>query len=239
MLVPAATGGSVSLAQQLSSGARSPKRHVLEDGRRRLRPSHRAASSTRSTPASRSNPPRTRSSRRRTRRSRRSGRRFGSRRTCSATARRTARRGTGTSSSRATATRRSRPPSCGRLAHQVVRAGITRVTGRVVGDESWFDARRTAPAGSAKFYLHESPAALGAHRRPWLGRSRRDTAGARCGADLPTGSSSTRASRSAGRRRPASRPQAPRRSATSCRRRSPPSSSSWTRGATTSPPRCS
>jgi D-alanyl-D-alanine carboxypeptidase len=36
-------------------------------------------------------------------------------------------------------------------------AGIARVTGRVVGDESWFDTRRTAPGWKAAFYIFESP----------------------------------------------------------------------------------
>jgi D-alanyl-D-alanine carboxypeptidase/D-alanyl-D-alanine-endopeptidase (penicillin-binding protein 4) len=43
------------------------------------------------------------------------------------------------------------------LARQVRAAGIARVTGRVVADESWFDARRTAPGWKASFYIDESP----------------------------------------------------------------------------------
>ena len=43
------------------------------------------------------------------------------------------------------------------LARQVHAAGITRVTGRVLADESWFDARRTAPGWKASFYIEESP----------------------------------------------------------------------------------
>jgi D-alanyl-D-alanine carboxypeptidase/D-alanyl-D-alanine-endopeptidase (penicillin-binding protein 4) len=43
------------------------------------------------------------------------------------------------------------------LAAQVRTDGITRVTGRVLGDESWFDTRRTAPGWKAEFYLNESP----------------------------------------------------------------------------------
>ncbi len=43
------------------------------------------------------------------------------------------------------------------LAKQVRAAGVTRVTGRVVADESWFDARRTAPGWKASFYIEESP----------------------------------------------------------------------------------
>jgi D-alanyl-D-alanine carboxypeptidase/D-alanyl-D-alanine-endopeptidase (penicillin-binding protein 4) len=43
------------------------------------------------------------------------------------------------------------------LARQVAAAGIARVTGGVVGDESWFDAYRTAPGWKSTFYLTESP----------------------------------------------------------------------------------
>jgi serine-type D-Ala-D-Ala carboxypeptidase/endopeptidase (penicillin-binding protein 4) len=43
------------------------------------------------------------------------------------------------------------------LARQVRGLGITQVTGRVVADETWFDARRTAPGWKASFYIHESP----------------------------------------------------------------------------------
>jgi len=43
------------------------------------------------------------------------------------------------------------------LARQVRAAGIARVTGRVLADESWFDTRRTAPGWKASFYIEESP----------------------------------------------------------------------------------
>jgi D-alanyl-D-alanine carboxypeptidase/D-alanyl-D-alanine-endopeptidase (penicillin-binding protein 4) len=43
------------------------------------------------------------------------------------------------------------------LARQVRADGITRVTGRVLGDESWFDTRRTAAGWKAAFYITESP----------------------------------------------------------------------------------
>jgi serine-type D-Ala-D-Ala carboxypeptidase/endopeptidase (penicillin-binding protein 4) len=43
------------------------------------------------------------------------------------------------------------------LAQQVRADGITSVSGRVLGDESWFDARRTAPGWKAAFYIDESP----------------------------------------------------------------------------------
>jgi len=43
------------------------------------------------------------------------------------------------------------------LARQVRADGITRISGAVLGDESWFDARRTAPGWKAAFYIEESP----------------------------------------------------------------------------------
>ncbi|MFN2629766.1 MAG: D-alanyl-D-alanine carboxypeptidase/D-alanyl-D-alanine-endopeptidase [Gaiellaceae bacterium] len=43
------------------------------------------------------------------------------------------------------------------LAAQVRAAGITRVTGAIVGDESWFDARRTASGWKPSFFIDESP----------------------------------------------------------------------------------
>ena len=43
------------------------------------------------------------------------------------------------------------------LARQVRTAGITRVTGAVFGDESFFDARRTAPGWKPWYYVNESP----------------------------------------------------------------------------------
>ena len=43
------------------------------------------------------------------------------------------------------------------LAHQVRADGIARVTGRILGDESWFDTRRTALGWKAAFYINESP----------------------------------------------------------------------------------
>jgi serine-type D-Ala-D-Ala carboxypeptidase/endopeptidase (penicillin-binding protein 4) len=44
-----------------------------------------------------------------------------------------------------------------RLAAEVASWGIRHVTGAVVGDESWFDARRTAPGWRPRFYIQESP----------------------------------------------------------------------------------
>ena len=44
------------------------------------------------------------------------------------------------------------------LAQQVALDGITHVSGRILGDESWFDARRTGLGWKRQFYLHESPA---------------------------------------------------------------------------------
>jgi serine-type D-Ala-D-Ala carboxypeptidase/endopeptidase (penicillin-binding protein 4) len=43
------------------------------------------------------------------------------------------------------------------LARQVRAAGITTVTGRILGDESWFDTRRTAAGWKPSFYIFESP----------------------------------------------------------------------------------
>ena len=43
------------------------------------------------------------------------------------------------------------------LARQIRAAGITRVAGAVLADETWFDARRTAPGWKADFYIEESP----------------------------------------------------------------------------------
>ncbi|HET7571684.1 MAG TPA: D-alanyl-D-alanine carboxypeptidase/D-alanyl-D-alanine-endopeptidase [Gaiellaceae bacterium] len=43
------------------------------------------------------------------------------------------------------------------LARQVAADGIRRVSGRLLGDESWFDTRRTALGWKASYYLTESP----------------------------------------------------------------------------------
>jgi len=43
------------------------------------------------------------------------------------------------------------------LARQVRAAGITTVPGHILGDESWFDTRRTALGWKASFYINESP----------------------------------------------------------------------------------
>jgi D-alanyl-D-alanine carboxypeptidase/D-alanyl-D-alanine-endopeptidase (penicillin-binding protein 4) len=57
------------------------------------------------------------------------------------------------------------------LAHQVAAAGIRRVSGRILGDESWFDTRRTGVGWKAQFYLHESPALSALIvNRGWTGR---------------------------------------------------------------------
>jgi D-alanyl-D-alanine carboxypeptidase/D-alanyl-D-alanine-endopeptidase (penicillin-binding protein 4) len=57
------------------------------------------------------------------------------------------------------------------LAHQVVAAGIRHVTGRILGDESWFDTHRTGLGWKAQFYLHESPALSALIvNRGWTGR---------------------------------------------------------------------
>jgi D-alanyl-D-alanine carboxypeptidase/D-alanyl-D-alanine-endopeptidase (penicillin-binding protein 4) len=43
------------------------------------------------------------------------------------------------------------------LAEQLTELGITRIDGRVLADESWFDAQRTAPGWKAAFFINESP----------------------------------------------------------------------------------
>jgi serine-type D-Ala-D-Ala carboxypeptidase/endopeptidase (penicillin-binding protein 4) len=44
------------------------------------------------------------------------------------------------------------------LAHQVATDGIRHVSGRILGDESWFDSQRVGLGWKSEFYLHESPA---------------------------------------------------------------------------------
>jgi len=64
------------------------------------------------------------------------------------------------------------------LARQVRAFGITRVTGGVLGDESFFDARRTAPGWKSSFYVNESPplSALTVDRARYGGRISRNPA---------------------------------------------------------------
>jgi D-alanyl-D-alanine carboxypeptidase/D-alanyl-D-alanine-endopeptidase (penicillin-binding protein 4) len=59
----------------------------------------------------------------------------------------------------------------GSLAQQVAAAGIRHVSGRILGDETWFDTRRTGVGWKAQFYLHESPALSALIvNRGWTGR---------------------------------------------------------------------
>ena len=44
-----------------------------------------------------------------------------------------------------------------RLATQIAQLGITRITGRVLADETWFDLARTAPGWKAGFFIDECP----------------------------------------------------------------------------------
>jgi serine-type D-Ala-D-Ala carboxypeptidase/endopeptidase (penicillin-binding protein 4) len=64
------------------------------------------------------------------------------------------------------------------LATQVRRYGITRVSGRLVGDESFFDSKRTAPGWKSWFFINESPplSALTADRGRYRGRTSRNPA---------------------------------------------------------------
>jgi D-alanyl-D-alanine carboxypeptidase/D-alanyl-D-alanine-endopeptidase (penicillin-binding protein 4) len=48
-------------------------------------------------------------------------------------------------------------PGLDGLAEQLTELGITRIDGRVLADESWFDAQRTAPGWKAAFFINESP----------------------------------------------------------------------------------
>ena len=64
------------------------------------------------------------------------------------------------------------------LAAEVASWGIRRVTGAVIADESWFDARRTGPGWKASFYIHESPplSALVVDRGRYRGKTSRNPA---------------------------------------------------------------
>jgi D-alanyl-D-alanine carboxypeptidase/D-alanyl-D-alanine-endopeptidase (penicillin-binding protein 4) len=58
-----------------------------------------------------------------------------------------------------------------KLAREVVADGIEHVNGRILGDESWFDTRRTGLGWKPDFYLHESPALSALIvNRGWTGR---------------------------------------------------------------------
>ena len=60
-----------------------------------------------------------------------------------------------------------------RLAAQVRALGVRRIAGDVVGDESFFDGRRTAPGWKSSYYLDESPplSALTVDRGRYRGRT--------------------------------------------------------------------
>jgi D-alanyl-D-alanine carboxypeptidase/D-alanyl-D-alanine-endopeptidase (penicillin-binding protein 4) len=64
------------------------------------------------------------------------------------------------------------------LAADVAAWGIRRVTGAVVADETWFDAKRTAPGWRASFFIRESPplSALVVDRGWYRGRTSRNPA---------------------------------------------------------------
>lgn len=66
-----------------------------------------------------------------------------------------------------------KPSDLDALAAEVASWGIRRVDGAVVADESWFDARRTAPGWRPSFYLYESPplSALVVDRGVYRGRT--------------------------------------------------------------------
>jgi D-alanyl-D-alanine carboxypeptidase/D-alanyl-D-alanine-endopeptidase (penicillin-binding protein 4) len=64
------------------------------------------------------------------------------------------------------------------LASQLRSQGIRRITGQVVGDESFFDGKRMAPGWKSYFFLNESPAlsALTVDRGRYKGRATRQPA---------------------------------------------------------------
>ena len=70
------------------------------------------------------------------------------------------------------------PSDLDALAAEVASWGIRRVDGAVIADESWFDARRTAPGWRASFYLYESPplSALSVDRGFYRGSTSRNPA---------------------------------------------------------------
>ena len=65
------------------------------------------------------------------------------------------------------------PEDLDSLAAEVASWGIRRVDGAVLGDESWFDARRVAPGWKPSFYIGESPplSALVVDRGRYRGRT--------------------------------------------------------------------
>ena len=65
------------------------------------------------------------------------------------------------------------PADLDALAAEVASWGIRRVDGAVIGDESWFDARRVAPGWKPSFYIGESPplSALAVDRGRYRGRT--------------------------------------------------------------------
>jgi D-alanyl-D-alanine carboxypeptidase/D-alanyl-D-alanine-endopeptidase (penicillin-binding protein 4) len=65
-----------------------------------------------------------------------------------------------------------------RLARQVRAQGISHVTGSIVGDESFFDAKRVGPGWKPEFYIEESPplSALVVDRAEYRGRVNRNPA---------------------------------------------------------------
>ena len=148
--------------------------------------STQAPRSTRATRRCRSCPPRTRSSPSPMRRSRRSAPPSRSRPTCSAKASRRAATWQGDLVLKGYGDPTLSSADLTALARQVRAERHHRVSGRVLGDESWFDAHRTAPGWKAAFYINESPplSALIVDRGR-VGRFTSHNPGARRGAALP------------------------------------------------------
>ena len=120
------------------------------------------------------------------------------------------------------------------LAAQLREAGIRRVDGRVLGDESWFDARRTVAGWKPGYYLFESPplSALVVDGDWYHGRLAREP-GAR-GRDAVRRGAARARDLDRGRPRRAALRTAASPSRPSTRSRSPPSSRRWIARATTS-----
>ena len=126
------------------------------------------------------------------------------------------------------------------LAAEVASWGIRRVDGAVIGDESWFDARRVAPGWRPSFYIGESPplSALVVDRGRYRGRTSANPA-------LAAASLFRQALEATGVTVAGRTPQRRAHARSACRSRatspsrSRTSSGSWAARATTTPRRCS
>ena len=125
------------------------------------------------------------------------------------------------------------------LAAQVRAYGIRRVTGGIVGDESYFDARRMVAGWKPSFFIEESPplSALVVDRAR-VGRFVTRTPALAAATAFRTALRARALPSTAARHGSARWTTSRSRSRRCTRRRSGRSSVSWTGRATTSPPRC-